>query len=77
MSDDPQKQALIALAHFKMPFGKYKGWYVTELPEGYMVWFRQQGFPNGKLGDMLKSTMEIKENGLEEIIRKIRREFPQ
>jgi len=51
--------------------------YITELPEGYMVWFRQQGFPDGKLGDMLKSTMEIKENGLEEIIRKIRREFPQ
>ena len=76
MSRDPQKEALIALAHYKMPFGKHKDRYLTELPEGYMVWFRQQGFPKGKLGEMLQSAMEIKENGLEDLIRKIRREFP-
>ncbi len=76
MSTDLQKEALIALAHYKMPFGKYQGRYLTELPESYMVWFRNQGFPNGKLGEMLRSAMEIKENGLEDLIRKIRREFP-
>ena len=76
MSKDPQKEALIGLAHYRMPFGKYKGKYLTELPESYMVWFRQQGFPSGKLGEMLQSAMEIKENGLEDLIRNIRREFP-
>ena len=76
MSTDLQKEALIALAHYKMPFGKYQGRYLTELPESYMVWFRNQGFPKGKLGEMLRSAMEIKENGLEDLIRKIRREFP-
>lgn len=76
MNSDAQKQALLVLAHYKMPFGKYEGRYLTDLPESYMVWFRNQGFPKGKLGEMLQSAMEIKENGLEDLIRKIRREFP-
>lgn len=77
MSQDPQKEALLELVHYKMPFGKYEGRFLTELPESYLVWFRQQGFPSGKLGDLLKATMEIKENGLEEMIRRLRKEFPK
>ena len=50
---------LIELAHYKMPFGKYKGWYLVDLPESYFVWFRQQGFPEGKLGRLLQEMMEI------------------
>ncbi|MBC6999948.1 DUF3820 family protein [Cytophaga sp. FL35] len=42
----------------------------------YLVWFKQKGFPEGKLGHMLRSTLEIKENGLEPLIRKIQKEFP-
>lgn len=56
---------LLELAATKMPFGKYKGRRLVELPEPYVVWFAGQGFPPGKLGDMLRTVYEIKVNGLE------------
>jgi uncharacterized protein (DUF3820 family) len=77
MPQDLQKEALLELAHYRMPFGKYQDRYLTELPEYYLVWFRQNGFPAGKLGTLLAATMEIKENGLEDMIRRIRKEFPK
>ncbi|AYN67104.1 hypothetical protein D1013_06840 [Euzebyella marina] len=76
MEISPDKQKLVELAHYRMPFGKFKGRYLVDLPEPYLVWFRKQGFPDGKLGVLLKSMMEIKENGLEPLIRKIQKEFP-
>lgn len=72
----PDKQKLLELAHYKMPFGKYKGRFLVDLPLAYLVWFRQKGFPNGKLGEFLRTTLDIKDNGLEPIIRKIQKEFP-
>ncbi len=69
-------QQLIELAHYKMPFGKYKGKYLISLPEPYLVWFQQKGFPDGKLGNLLKAMLEIKINGLEELIYKIQKDFP-
>ena len=48
-----------------MPFGKYAGWLLIDLPEPYLVWFRQQGFPEGELGTMLQCIYEVKLNGLE------------
>ncbi|MGB5944119.1 MAG: DUF3820 family protein [Leeuwenhoekiella sp.] len=71
------QQALIELAHYKMPFGKYKDRYLLEIPEYYYTWFRQKGFPAGKLGSMMQQMHEIKINGLEELIFTIRREFPK
>ncbi|MDO1511781.1 DUF3820 family protein [Maribacter confluentis] len=71
------KQKLIELAHYRMPFGKYKGRYLIDLPEPYLIWFQQKGFPVGKLGELLKSTLEIRVNGLESIIRKIQKHFPR
>ena len=70
------QQKLIELAHYKMPFGKFKGRYLVDLPEPYLVWFNQKGFPDGKLGVLLKSMFEIKVNGLESIIYKIQKDFP-
>ncbi len=61
----PDKKAFIALATTKMPFGKYKGIRLVDLPEPYLVWFSQKGFPEGKLGEMLQTVYEIKLNGLE------------
>ncbi|MFS4456836.1 DUF3820 family protein [Maribacter sp. 2304DJ31-5] len=72
----PDRQKLIELAHYKMPFGKYKGYYLVDLPQPYLVWFRQKGFPKGKLGDLLESMLEIKMNDLEPLIRKIQKDFP-
>jgi uncharacterized protein (DUF3820 family) len=59
------------LANTKMPFGKYKGSYLVNLPEHYVVWFKQKGFPEGQLGNMLQEIYEIKLNGLEDLIRKL------
>jgi uncharacterized protein (DUF3820 family) len=73
---DFSKEKLIKLAHAKMPFGKYKGAYLTELPEAYLVWFKNKGFPENKLGAMLMEMHEIKMNGLESLLRKIRKENP-
>ena len=73
----PDKNVLIELAHTKMPFGKYKDRYLIDLPEYYVVWYHSKGFPKGKLGDMLKQIYEIKLNGLEELIRTIKRQYPR
>lgn len=57
--------ALLELAEMRMPFGKYAGRRLIDLPEPYVVWLAQQGFPAGKLGRMLQAVYEIKLNGLE------------
>jgi len=66
----PDKEAFISLATTKMPFGKYKGLRLVDLPEPYLVWFAQKGFPEGKLGEMLQAVYEIKLNGLEYLFKK-------
>ncbi len=61
----PDPDELLKLATYRMPFGKYKGQRLVDLPERYVVWFAQKGFPAGALGDMLRAVYEIKLNGLE------------
>ena len=55
-----------------MPFGKYKGRFICDLPEAYLVWFYAKGMPEGKLGMLLNTMYEIKLNGLEDLIRQIK-----
>jgi uncharacterized protein (DUF3820 family) len=64
---------LSELANAQMPFGKYKGRYLADLPEAYLVWFAREGFPAGKLGRMLEAVLEIKVNGLEGLLVPLRR----
>jgi uncharacterized protein (DUF3820 family) len=59
---------LVVLARTKMPYGKYEGRYLALLPENYLVWYKQAGFPKGKLGSQLALMYEIKLNGLEKLI---------
>ena len=73
----PDKEFLIKLAHTKMPFGKYEGRYLIDLPEYYVVWYHNKGFPKGQLGQMLQTVYELKLNGLEELIWNIKRQFPR
>ncbi|WP_047547893.1 DUF3820 family protein [Psychroserpens sp. Hel_I_66] len=73
----PDKNFLIKLAHTKMPFGKYEGRYLIDLPEYYVVWYHNKGFPKGKLGDMLTQVYELKLNGLEYLIRDIKQRYPK
>ena len=61
----PDKTAFLALSTTRMPFGKYKGIRLVDLPEPYLVWFSRKGFPDGRLGEMLAAVYEIKRNGLE------------
>lgn len=59
---------LTELANMRMPFGKYKDRYLSDLPDAYLVWFARVGFPEGKLGQMLREMHEIKINGLEKLL---------
>ena len=60
---------LIDLAQMPMPFGRYQGRLLIDLPEPYVVWFRKQGFPRGRLGELMGLLYEIKANGLEHLVR--------
>lgn len=64
-----EQQQLIEAVNQTMPFGKYKGVKLLDIPEHYLVWFQQKGFPNGKLGEQLALIYEVKLNGLEGMLR--------
>lgn len=62
------EQLLLEAINQTMPFGKYRGRKLLELPEPYLVWFHNQGFPSGKLGEQLALMHEVKVNGLEALL---------
>ncbi|AXT63386.1 hypothetical protein D1816_24590 [Aquimarina sp. AD10] len=73
MDPQLQREFLLKLAHTKMPFGKYKDRYLIDLPEYYIVWYYNKGFPKGVLGQQLQTVYELKLNGLEHLIRNIKK----
>jgi uncharacterized protein (DUF3820 family) len=64
----PDPKILVDLVKTKMPFGKYKGTLLCDIPVYYLEWLKNKGFPPGKLGMFLESVYEIKINGLTEIL---------
>ncbi|PWG80155.1 DUF3820 family protein [Pararcticibacter amylolyticus] len=65
-------EILEQLVTMEMPFGKYKGTLICNLPEYYLVWFSQKGFPQGKLGMILQTMYEIRLNGLEYLLKPLK-----
>lgn len=71
--NEETRNELLELANSKMHFGRYKGSYLIDLPEHYLVWYRTKGFPKNKLGKQMEQILEIKINGLEPLIYKLKR----
>ncbi len=66
-------QMLVELVSVRMPFGKYKDRTLCDLPEPYLDWFHRKGFPPGRIGVLLSALYEIKLNGLEYLLKPIRK----
>ena len=68
----PDPEVLLKVAKTRMPFGKYKGRLLIDLPKPYVIWFANKGFPEGELGQMLNILHEVKSNGLEYLFKPLR-----
>ncbi|ERH63732.1 hypothetical protein N172_21265 [Pantoea dispersa EGD-AAK13] len=68
------KQQLVEIANTAMPFGKYKGRMLIDVPEEYLLWFaRKNEFPAGKLGELMQLTLAIKIEGLQGLVKPLKR----
>lgn len=77
MENGLNPQILIELVTKAMPFGRYKGTLYYRLPVSYLEWFSRNGFPDGKMGMLLQTLYEIKLNGLEFLLERIKRDLKQ
>ncbi len=68
-------KVLLEIVSTKMPFGRYEGTLICDLPESYIVWFKQKGFPKSRLGILLETMYEIELNGLNELLRPLKADF--
>ena len=75
MEQGPKSKMLIQLATMRMPYGKYKGTLLCDLPEPYLSWYHAKGFPKGQMGQLLASIYEIKLNGLEYLFKPIKAQY--
>jgi uncharacterized protein (DUF3820 family) len=66
-------ELLLDLVNVRMPFGKYKDVLICNIPEYYLVWYHQKGFPAGKIGQLLSTMYEIKLNGLEYLLEPLKK----
>lgn len=69
----PNPQILLDLLRTEMPFGKYKGRLICDLPAYYLEWFYGVGFPKGKIGQLLETMFIIKTEGLEDLLTPLKR----
>ena len=66
------KQDLQKLLTVQMPYGKYQGRLLADLPGAYLAWFARNGFPPGQLGELLALALEIDHNGLSALLEPLR-----
>jgi len=69
---DKFKSQLVKLAEWDMPFGKYAGRKLIDLPEAYLLWFRDKGWPNGELGELLAFSLEMHIAGTTGLVKKLK-----
>jgi uncharacterized protein (DUF3820 family) len=67
-----EQQDLETLVSMTMPYGKYKGRILADLPGNYLNWFAREGFPAGELGRLLQLMQEIDHNGLSSLLTPLR-----
>ncbi|HLS98274.1 MAG: DUF3820 family protein [Porticoccaceae bacterium] len=67
------REQLLKVANTPMPFGRYAGRILVDLPEEYLLWFSARGFPRGELGELLALALLIRSEGLESLVRPLRR----
>jgi len=65
---------LLLLVTRTMPYGKYKGRLIADLPGPYLNWFAREGFPQGEIGRLLQLMHEIDHNGLSELLTPLRKQ---
>lgn len=69
-----EKEQLIDIANTEMPFGKYQGRMLIDVPEEYLLWFaRKDQFPAGRLGELMSITLLIKSEGLTHLVQPLKR----
>ncbi|MDW6005125.1 DUF3820 family protein [Vibrio mangrovi] len=68
-----QKESLLKLATMKMPFGRYAGRVLIDLPEEYLLWFQNKGeFPHGELGELMQLCLTLKVEGLDSLVKPLK-----
>lgn len=77
MQPPNHKEQLLKLAYAQMPYGKYEGRFLSDLPEYYVIWLKNNRLPNSTLGRQVLEVYELKVNGMEGILRDLRQRFPK
>ena len=66
------KTLLLKLLNTPMPFGKFQGRMIIDLPEGYLLWFQREGFPRGEIGKLLQLALEIEVSGSKSLVKSLK-----